>query len=548
MINLIQNIPAKELEMIDNYRLEDKEVAAARAYNSDRGLAPVEDILKEWNTSKQDLYTLLGNNFILSKHITVKKDEEILKDEMWKFIQDNPFKFSLRSFVYEGTDIDFHSPYSWESFLSVVDWLFSSYSLINNKLDGRAENSPCKITFKKSGHSLQISNGTKPLRVLKKIAEECYIEGFEEFRLQHSRILNNKELSGELCLSIHPLDYMTMSDNDCDWTSCMSWRDHIGVYRAGTVEMMNSPVVVVAYLKSAVDMKMSNDNTWSNKKWRELFVVNKDCILGIKGYPYDSDALEEAAINWIRELAKENLNWEYEDPIEFSENKYKIDFCTNIMYNDVYSIHPLLLRTKELEEDFSLNYSGNKLCMYSGLPYDFDNSNEDNGSFIVCESYSPYVVCNECGSKVLYDEIKTINDKYCVCQCCYNDMDKDLIHGSPLLRSLENEKYHQYILRYKDMLSYDFIVFVNDKDVEKLLFVKNIDSIKQIIIEARWWTDKYLFVDFNDLTDKAKKLFIRQLAKKRKTYFIPIEHAQGPEGKIKIQDLESSYRTFNSCY
>lgn len=547
MINLIQNIPTKELEMIDNYRLEDKEVAAARAYNSDRGFAPIEDILKEWNTSKQDLYALLGNNFILSKHITVKKDKEIIKDEVWKFVQSNVFKHRLRNFAYSA-NIDFHSPYDWENFLSIIDWLFSVNSLIDNKLEGRAENSPCKIIFKESGHNLQISNGTKPLRVLKKIAEECHIEGFEEFRLQHSRILNTKELSGELCLSIHPLDYMTMSDNNCDWTSCMSWYEHIGAYRAGTVEMMNSPVVVVAYLKSAVDMKMSNDNTWSNKKWRELFIVNKDCILGIKGYPYNSDTLEEVAIDWIRELAKENLNWKYEDPIEFNENKYKIDFCTNIMYNDVYSTHPLLLRSKELEEDFSLNYSGNKLCMYSGKLYDIDNSNEESGSFIVCETYSPYVICNECGTKVLYNETETIDGEYCVCQYCYNNAAKDLINNSPLLSFSENEKYHQYIIRYKDMLSYDFTVFVNDEDVENLLFVKDINNIKQIIIEACWWIDKYLFVDFNDLTDKAKKLFVKQLVAKYVRDFIPIKKPEDTEINIKIQDLESSYRTFKSCH
>ena len=548
MIDLIQKIPAEELKVIDNYRLEDKEVAAARSYNLDRGLAPVEEVLKEWNASKQDLYVLLGNNFILSKNVIVKKDEEIIKDEMWRLVRDSSFKKRLRNYAYDATNIDFRSPYSWESFLYIIDWLFSSRELINNKLDKRISDSPCKIVFKESGHNLQISNGTKPLRALKKIAEECHIDGFEEFRLQHSRILNNKELSGELCLSIHPLDFMTMSDNDCDWTSCMSWREHIGAYRAGTIEMMNSPVVIEAYLKSSVDMKLSNGNTWSNKKWRELFIVNKDCILGIKGYPYDSDALEEVAINWIRELAKENLNWEYEDPIEYRETECKINFYTNIMYNDVYNVHPLLLRNKKLEkEGFSLDYSGNKLCMYSGKPYDIDNSDEESGSFIVCETYSPYVICNECGTKVLYNETETINDEYYVCQYCYENMTRDLIHNSPLIQSLENEEYHQYIVRYKNMLSYDFAVFINDEDVENLLFVKDINSIKQIAIRNCWWTDKYLFVDFDDLTDEAKKLFIKYIIRYNRES-IPIKEPRDAEIKINIQDLKSSYHDFKSCY
>ena len=38
-----------------------------------------------------------------------------------------------------------------------------------------------------------------------------------------------------------------MSDNNSGWESCMSWRNN-GCYRRGTVEMMNSPYVIVAYL------------------------------------------------------------------------------------------------------------------------------------------------------------------------------------------------------------------------------------------------------------------------------------------------------------
>ena len=38
-----------------------------------------------------------------------------------------------------------------------------------------------------------------------------------------------------------------MSDNDYGWDSCMGWMNE-GEYRLGTVEMMNSPCIVVAYI------------------------------------------------------------------------------------------------------------------------------------------------------------------------------------------------------------------------------------------------------------------------------------------------------------
>ena len=49
MINLIDRIPKDELKMIDDYRLNDKEVKKARERYGDSGLAPIEYILKDKN-------------------------------------------------------------------------------------------------------------------------------------------------------------------------------------------------------------------------------------------------------------------------------------------------------------------------------------------------------------------------------------------------------------------------------------------------------------------------------------------------------------------
>jgi hypothetical protein len=131
-------------------------------------------------------------------------------------------------------------------------------NFIQNKIT-RLYNDKESLSFvsPKDGSKVTITLGMKFMKALGKVVEAYNLdqEMFEEFRIAHSQILNDKKLSGRLCLSIHPLDYMTMSDNESDWGSCMSWREG-GCYRRGTVEMMTSPVVVVAYLKSEIDMNL----------------------------------------------------------------------------------------------------------------------------------------------------------------------------------------------------------------------------------------------------------------------------------------------------
>ena len=75
---------------------------------------------------------------------------------------------------------------------------------------------------------------------------------------------------------------MTMSDNANNWSSCMRWTDRSGGvdhgdYCAGTLECMNSPYIIIAYLhnpKHSFELSLydCNDWQWNSKQWRELFI------------------------------------------------------------------------------------------------------------------------------------------------------------------------------------------------------------------------------------------------------------------------------------
>ena len=289
--DLFNQIKDSEYEMMDYYRIN--------CINATGKYAPIKYILSPWHDAKSTyLYQLMGNELILEKEIMYKTPIAELTDRFHDLKWNNDSVFA--KFV---TELD---RFIWNNRESLGD----EYWKINRLTDSEvlAANSYSDDTFvvySAVGRVIKVQTGSKPIKMLQKIIKsypDNNVTSLQDFINLHSCVMNNATLKGTLCLSIHPLDYMTMSDNQHGWTSCMSWAEE-GCYRLGTVEMMNSESVVVAYLKSN-DGKVYEigNNTWNSKKWRQLIIVDSDFICGIKCYPYRCDELTEIAIKWLMEL------------------------------------------------------------------------------------------------------------------------------------------------------------------------------------------------------------------------------------------------------
>lgn len=219
--------------------------------------------------------------------------------------------------------------------------------LATNRWDGET----FQVPLKDEGKFITVQENSKVIKtigkILQKYPEITEQETWTEFVNTHSLVLNNKKVTGNLCLSIHPLDYVTASDNDSCWDSCMNWRDD-GDYHGGTIEMMNSPYVVCAYLESETPMNLGNGMLWNNKKWRQFFIVHNDFIAAIKGYPVWNRELEAIVLAWLKELA-EKAGYSYL-PTLYKWNTDKVvvidddhDVCLGFttaghaMYNDFYN-------------------------------------------------------------------------------------------------------------------------------------------------------------------------------------------------------------------
>lgn len=409
-------------------------------------------LLRFWESAKSEyLFKMFGGEkLILSKNIVFMKDVSQLYQEMSHMMDED--KFFCNEWVpvqgkywREYVSIDFDRSTNAGMICEVMNILMRPVSLTDNVYSEQT------VMIKTpEGKELKIQQGCKVMRAIGKIAAafNMDMELFEQFRIKVSQVLNQRKLSGELCISIHPLDYSTMSDNNSDWASCMSWSDY-GCYRQGTVEMMNSPMVVVAYLNSADPMKLGTGLNWSNKKWRELFIVNREIITNIKSYPYHNQNLSKVVLSWLKELVDTNLKDEgfdfYPQEVEYEpyhnvgvqyssiEVRPECNFMYNDFGNDPYANWAYFTKSFIKEEageiqyhDLDFNYSGESECLGCGETCDF----YDNEGGLMGECCDAYYTCDYCGGTFEDDYDLEEVDGQMLCPCCLEEYcSEDAITG-----------------------------------------------------------------------------------------------------------------------
>ena len=409
--------------------------------NSDRteAFAPIEYRLRFWESDKRDLFKLFGEELILEREISYIKGRNLIVEEIDKAMYNResdmyPFHHAYRSYLNS-----IYSIFSDEA--DVLYNLINSGSLADNKMT-IAYGLPIKIKI--NGKTIKIDKNTRPIRALGKIAKALGLEqSFEHFRIAHSRILNDVNLTGTLCLSIHPLDYMTLSDNENNWSSCMSWQND-GCYRLGTVEMMNSPIVVVGYLKSADKKFKWYNGAWNSKQWRCLYIVDQKGLVSIKGYPYSHSGLNTIVIDWLKELANINMGWQYGptqtlssciEEFEYADgNTRYIDVSADAMYNDFgcadYTVALPMFEKQDKVLKSYFHISGVTECMCCGDNLDPSSFYEEGYVFCMdcCTNADEeeYYYCECCGRRLYEDEAYYCEGEYYCCDCV-NDVGAECV-------------------------------------------------------------------------------------------------------------------------
>ena len=455
----------------------------------------VSHILRFWEDNKTELFKLFGEKLIISKQIKYVESYSEIEEKINRLWNDSGSIFRI---VISKYDQFMYNPPSPE--LSYIVWklrkLSSFSALAKNKVENIYNN--CIKIEQENGKTITIQNGMKLIKAWAKLNETyhfCTDEEFEEFRIAHSQLLNQKKLSGNLTLSIHPLDYMTMSDNDCGWSSCMSWREE-GCYRMGTVEMMNSPYVIVAYLTSDTDYHFGGGYTWNSKKWRQLFIVNKELIASVKAYPYQNTILTEEVIKFIAELAKNNwgINYHTEKLLGYRDSEYNFNFYTDYMYNDFGTTEHFIALANPDIKDYYLNYSGETECMCCG-EIDVYFNKDDDGNFLLCEECDNRGYCEFCDGYLDKDEPYELDGQEvcssCYYQCAIREFGTDEIH------CIDNLNHYIVYLNTEEKRN----IYCNDLEE----YIEGV--VHKKVIDERWWNYTEYFIYYDQIKPEWQDYF-----------------------------------------
>lgn len=124
---------------------------------------------------------------------------------------------------------------------------------------------------------------------------------------KYSTILQKDNITGVIQLSIHPLDYLSSSENACNWRSCHSLD---GDYWAGNLSYMADPSTIVCYIKTDKDVQLPNfpkDVLWNSKQWRMLLHLEpreNDLMIAGRQYPFFLNGVLEKISNELDSLVQ----------------------------------------------------------------------------------------------------------------------------------------------------------------------------------------------------------------------------------------------------
>lgn len=142
-----------------------------------------------------------------------------------------------------------------------------------------------------------IPQGMKLLKAFKFF--ETNTKVLNDIQSAASMIIQEDKIEGTLCFSVHPLDFLSASENTHNWRSCHALD---GEYRSGNLSYMVDHSTVMCYLKSRRLEKLPNfpeSISWNSKKWRVFlyFSDHWDMLFAGRQYPF----MSETGLDFVKE-------------------------------------------------------------------------------------------------------------------------------------------------------------------------------------------------------------------------------------------------------
>jgi hypothetical protein len=290
----------------------------------------------------------------------------------------------------------------------------------------------------------KILKGTKVIKSFKYfIADQTLLCDLQN---KASELIQENKIEGYIHFSIHPLDFLSSSENNYNWRSCHSLD---GEFRAGNLSYMNDSSTMMVYLTSGKEEKLPHfpeDVPWNSKKWRVLLHFDKNlevCFAG-RQYPFFSpgalDVVKTIFTETLCPTARPCSPWElprkeqwdgwYNDYVEqflyTSANKVvDLEFGKYCVINrGIFNINSIVKDapdSKHFNDVLRSSYYSKPYYMFKHYwtpSLDIDIMVGSEVKCLHCEENiingQDSMMCSECECKYGHSD----SDSYQVCECC----------------------------------------------------------------------------------------------------------------------------------
>lgn len=319
-----------------------------------------------------------------------------------------------------------------------------------------------------SPRGTKIPKGMKLVKAFKFFEDDKIT--LEEIQNRASMIIQEDKVEGHLCFSVHPLDFLSTSENTYNWRSCHALD---GEYRCGNLSYMMDKSTVVVYLKSDRDDNIlpnfPPEVKWNSKKWRMLLFMADgwNAMFAGRQYPFFSETALDSVLyhaanafrfsgQWSKWHNDEFRNFKFEGDTEGVDEMYfrhtyipmrdrlypkseLIEDCPNPMhFNDLlrsscYIPYYCWQKRWGYSRDVHFTIGGEIPCLRCGeypVAQTDDMLCRDCELEYGCSEDEAYTTCACCGRRILYDDswyVESSGENVCeecanrecrTCDCC----------------------------------------------------------------------------------------------------------------------------------
>lgn len=273
--------------------------------------------------------------------------------------------------------------------------------------------------------------GQKMSRVVNKIAKLIGFDKLPDYNKEfakYSDAINPLKIVRHTVLSLHPVDYLTMSFGN-SWSSCHTIdkknkrgmpNSYEGIYSAGTMSYMLDESSFVFY---TVDASYNGDNLELQPKIsRCMFHVGHDKLIQARMYPQSSDG-NSGLYKDVREIVQKVISECFDFP-NFWVIEKGTEACgeysktSGLHYRDYLNFNYCNVTFPKNDEGYKnsnrINIGHNPICPSCGKEHYNANSIECHDCM-----HSDEMMCENCGVYYDADEMREINGRYYCPDCCF---------------------------------------------------------------------------------------------------------------------------------